>query len=127
MSPRRSQLADYETEIQAWRSQGLGFRRITTRLLEEFGLSISHNAVYSFLETLSRNAEPQRRFYDDLPEDIRTNLLQQIVNQWTHDSTALELNCSNTPIFERRRVSNDAEFRTMLVLGHQVDSKACQH
>ena len=92
MSPRRSQLADYETEIQAWRSQGLGFRRITTRLLEEFGLSISHNAVYSFLETLSRNAEPQRRFYDDLPEDIRTNLLQQIVNQWTHDSTALEGN-----------------------------------
>jgi len=87
-----SKLAPYEGEIRTLRKRGVSFRGIASRLNQEHGLSISHNAVVSFLENRERAQQKPTLFYEGLPEDIGSSLLKQIAALWTYDSTAIEGN-----------------------------------
>jgi Fic family protein len=87
-----SKLAPYEDEIRNLREQSVGFRDIAAILGKKYGLSISHNAVYSFLKNRDRVTKKPVLFYEGLPEDILSSLLKQISALWTHDSTAIEGN-----------------------------------
>jgi Fic family protein len=87
-----SRLAPYEDEVRDLRKKGVGFREIASVLGKKYDLSISHNAVYSFLKNRDRVTRKSALFYEGLPEDILSSLLKQISALWTHDSTAMEGN-----------------------------------
>jgi len=70
----------------------VSFRKIAVRLNQEHDLSISHNAVVSFLKNRERAQQKPTLFYEGLPKDIRSSLLKQITALWTYDSTAIEGN-----------------------------------
>jgi len=55
-------------------------------------VTISHNAVYSFLKVRDQNRDRPSLFWEGLPEDICTSLMQQFSVLWTHGSTAIEGN-----------------------------------
>ena len=61
-------------------------------MIQEHDLSISHNAVVSFLKNRERSRQKPTFFYEGLPEDIRSSLLKQVAALWTYDSTAIEGN-----------------------------------
>jgi len=88
----RSKLSRFETEVRGWHEDGCSYREIAARLKREFGLDISHNAVYSFLKTRERRQVEFSLFYEGLPEDIKSALLKQLNILWTHNSTAIEGN-----------------------------------
>jgi Fic family protein len=87
-----SKLVPYEQELQILREQGTSFREIAAVLQQKHGLSVSHNAVVSFLKTRERAQQKATLFYEGLPEDIFRSLIQQITALWTYDSTAIEGN-----------------------------------
>jgi len=87
-----SRLAPYEKEIRTLREQGMSFRDIAAAFNQKYGLSISHNSVFSFLKIRDRLMKKPSLFYEGLPEDIFSSLLKQISALWTHDSTAIEGN-----------------------------------
>lgn len=90
--PYQSVLAPYEDEIREFRRQGGSYRKIVEKLNERYGLTLTHNAVYSYLK---RRHEPDRTFrlfFDGLDRDIREALMKQVCAVWTHDSTGLEGN-----------------------------------
>jgi Fic family protein len=87
-----SKLAPYEAEIRAMREQHLSYRSITERLKETHDLTVSYNAVFSFLKTIDRVTSKPALFYEGLPADILSSLLKQITAAWTYESTAIEGN-----------------------------------
>lgn len=92
MKKSSSKLAPYEEEVRALREQGMSFRDIAATCRQKYGLSISHNSVFSFLRTKDRARQKRALFYEGLPEDLVSSLLKQISALWTHDSTAIEGN-----------------------------------
>jgi Fic family protein len=92
MKKSTSKLLPFEKEIRLLREKGASFRDIAEHLNGQHGLSISYNAVFSFLKIRNRASQTPSLFYDGLPEDIRNSLLKQLTALWTYDSTAIEGN-----------------------------------
>jgi len=87
-----SSLARFEAQIRELRKQGAPLRKIAETLNREHGLSVTYNAVFSFLKTREKAAKPSSLFYETFPADIRESLIKQFTALWTHESTALEGN-----------------------------------
>ena len=87
--PFQSKLASYEAEIKELKASGASIRAITAEMASRHGLTVSHNAVASFLKThgLSRKG-----FLDGISETRKHELLKQLKAVWTHDSTSIEGN-----------------------------------
>ena len=92
MKKSASKLAPFEGEIRALREQGLSYRKVAEVLNREHGLSVTYNAVFSFLKTREKADPRSFLFYENLPLDIQESLIKQIAALWTHDSTAIEGN-----------------------------------
>ncbi|MEI6891816.1 MAG: Fic family protein [Pontiella sp.] len=92
MKATASKLAQYEKEIRDLREQGVSYREISDFLSQKYNLSISYNAVFSFLRNRDRACRKPELFYAGLPKDIQSSLIKQIAALWTHDSTAIEGN-----------------------------------
>jgi len=92
MKTTASKLTPHETEIRALRKQGISFREIAETLSQTHDLSISHNAVFSFLKIRDRAERKPTLFHEGLPDDIRSSLFKQLSALWTYDSTAIEGN-----------------------------------
>lgn len=90
--PYQSKLLPYEDEIFALLGAGKSYRDIAEELNRAHGLSVTHNAVFSFARTRRAKHGGARLFYEGLSPDIREQLLKQIAAAWTHDSTAIEGN-----------------------------------
>jgi len=89
--PFQSKLQPFETEIFALLDSGKSFRQIAVLVNSAHALSVTHNAVFSFVKT-RRQRRGCRLFYEGLSPDIRDQLLKQVAAVWTHDSTAIEGN-----------------------------------
>lgn len=89
--PFQSKLQPFETEIFALLDSGKSFRQTAVILNAAHDLSVTHNAVFSFVKARSRR-RGCRLFYEGLSQDIRDQLLKQVAAVWTHDSTAIEGN-----------------------------------
>ena len=87
--PFQSKLAPYETEVKRLVADGASLRAIAEEMHSRHGLSVSHNAVASFLRT---HRVKRRNFLDGIPEGRKQELLKQLKAVWTHDSTAIEGN-----------------------------------
>ncbi len=88
-----SKLIPHESEIRAWKAQGISYRKIADLLEETHGLRVSYNSVYSFLNTRDRAAKQgPSTFWQGLPLDLQQSLLQQITVLWSHGSTSIEGN-----------------------------------
>ena len=87
--PFQSKLAPYEAELMELKANGVSVRAIAEEMRVRHGLTISHNAVASFLRT---HGARRRNFLDGISESRRTELLKAIRAVWTHDSTAIEGN-----------------------------------
>jgi Fic family protein len=87
-----SVLAQFEDEIYSLRGEGHSLRRIAEILNREHGISVTYNAVFSFLKTREGRAPRLSLFYQDLPADIRESLINQFTALWTYDSTGIEGN-----------------------------------
>lgn len=70
----------------------MSYRDLAVILHQTHGLTVSHNAVVSFLKNRDRARQKPGLFYEGLPEDILLSLIQQITALWTYDSTAIEGN-----------------------------------
>lgn len=92
MKATPSILSPYAEEIKSMREHGESFRGIAEKLNRKYGLTISHNGVFKFIQSLEKNGEPGHLFYEGLPNDIRESLLKQITALWTYYSTAIEGN-----------------------------------
>ena len=92
MKRSSSVLAPFEREILKLRDSRVSFRAIAEIINREHGLSVTYNAVFSFLRTRERREKPSALFYEGLPEDLRNSLIKQLTALWTHDSTAIEGN-----------------------------------
>ncbi len=92
MKTSSSKLAPYEAEIRALRKRGVSFREVADRLNQAHDLSVSHNAVVSFLKNRELSRQKPSLFYEGLPVDIGESLLKQVAALWTYDSTAIEGN-----------------------------------
>lgn len=92
MITRTSKLARFENQIRSQRQAGASYREIAAWLRDVHGVSVSHNAVYSFLKIRERRESHPQFFWEGLPEDVRDALLHQFSVLWTHDSTAIEGN-----------------------------------
>jgi Fic family protein len=90
--PFQSQLEPYEAEIQELLTKAVSYREIAERLNTKHGLTVTHNAIYSFVTASSRRHKFVRRFYDGLDDDLKNSLLRQITALWTHGSNAIEGN-----------------------------------
>lgn len=89
--PFQSKLQPFEAEIFALLDSGKSFREAAQLLNAAHGLSVTHNAVFSFAKARSRS-RGCRLFYEGLSPDLRDALLKQVAAVWTHDSTAIEGN-----------------------------------
>jgi fido (protein-threonine AMPylation protein) len=89
--PFQSKLRSYEKELFALLQAGRSYRQIARELNMKHGLTITHNAVFSFVKT-HRAAIGRTLFFDGLSPEIRDGLIRQVAAVWTHDSTALEGN-----------------------------------
>ncbi len=87
-----SSLTRFETQIRELRKQGVPFREIAETLNREHGLSVTYNAVFSFLKTRDKTAPRAALFYEKFPADVRESLIKQFTALWTHESTAIEGN-----------------------------------
>lgn len=92
MKTTASRLSPYEKEIRILRAQSISYREIADILGQKHNISISYNAIFSFLRTRDRANRKQELFYEGLPKDIYASLIKQIAALWTHDSTAIEGN-----------------------------------
>lgn len=90
--PYQSKLKPYEGELYELLEQGTSYRKVAESLNDKYGLDISHNAVFSYVNAASRRGRLKRGFYDGLDPDIRDALLKQIAILWTHGSNAIEGN-----------------------------------
>ncbi len=90
--PGQSKLAPFEGEIIDLLLEGVSYRRIADVLKKRHGLVLSHNAVYSYVTAKTRRHRFRHTFLSGLDRDLREALMQQLVAEWTHDSTALEGN-----------------------------------
>ncbi|MEI6168400.1 MAG: Fic family protein [bacterium] len=90
--PYQSKLKAHDEEVIALRDQGLSYRQVAEQLNQKYGLTISHNAVFSFVKTRRPGRRGKRLFFEGLSPDIQSALLKQIAAVWTHDSTAIEGN-----------------------------------
>lgn len=91
--PFQSKLRPYETEVFAMRDRGMSFRDIADELNRKHGLTVTHNAVFSFVKARRPVArQGSQLFFEGLSPDIRDALVRQIAAIWTHDSTAIEGN-----------------------------------
>lgn len=89
--PFQSVLQPYEDEILALLDAGRSFRQTAAALNAAHGLSVTHNAVFSFAKS-RRQRQGVRLFYEGLSTDLRDALVRQVAAVWTHDSTAIEGN-----------------------------------
>jgi len=64
-------------------------REIAAEMKARHTVSVSHNAVASFMRT---HQMTRRNFFDGISETRRGELLQALKAMWTHDSTAIEGN-----------------------------------
>lgn len=85
----RSKLGPYEHALRQMKAEGLSTREIAGEMKARFGVSVSHNAVASFMRT---HHFARRAFFDGIPTARREELLKQLKAIWTHDSTAIEGN-----------------------------------
>ena len=85
----RSKLGPYESEIKTLSAAGMGTRGIASEIGRVHGVSVSHNAVASFLRTHSKRG---KNFMDGVAPGRREELLKALKALWTHDSTAIEGN-----------------------------------
>jgi Fic family protein len=92
MKSSSSSLARFEAQIRTLREQGVPLRKIAETLNREHGLSVTYNAVFSFLKTREKAAQAATLFYEEFPADIRESLIKQFTALWTHESTAIEGN-----------------------------------
>ena len=90
--PYQSQLKPFENELRELISSGIGYRETAREINQRHGLTITHNAVFSFLKNRPIAQNPRGLFYENLPPSIRDNLLKRLAAEWTHDSTAIEGN-----------------------------------
>jgi Fic family protein len=90
--PFQSVLAPHEEEIREFRRQGVSYRNIAGKMNSRYGLSLTHNAVYSYLKRRGGTKPAYRLFFDGLDQDLKESLLKQICAVWTHGSTGLEGN-----------------------------------
>ena len=90
--PYQSKLKPHDVEVLALLDKGLSYRQVADQLNREYGLNISHNAVFSFIKTRRPGRRGKRLFFEGLSPDIQNALLKQIAAVWTHDSTAIEGN-----------------------------------
>lgn len=90
--PFQSQLKTYEQEVFAWLNDGRSYRWIAAEMNRLHGVTVTHNAVFSFVKSRRLRPEGVRLFYEGLAPDIRDQLIKQIAAVWTHDSTAIEGN-----------------------------------
>jgi Fic family protein len=89
--PFQSVLQPFEEEIFALLDGGRSFRQTAAALNAAHGLSVTHNAVFSFVKS-RRRRHGVRLFYEGLTPDLRDALVRQVAAVWTHDSTAIEGN-----------------------------------
>lgn len=89
--PFQSVLHPFEDEIFALLESGQSYRQTAAALNAAHGLSVTHNAVFSFAKNRLRR-RGALLFYEGLSPDIRDALIRQIAAVWTHDSTAIEGN-----------------------------------
>ena len=87
--PFQSKLAPYEAEVKRLKADGASVRAIAAEMLARHGLTVSHNAVASFLRT---HGGRRRNFLDGIAETRRIELVKAIKALWTHGSTAIEGN-----------------------------------
>ena len=87
--PFQSKLAPYEAEVKRLKADGASVRAIAAEMLARHGLTVSHNAVASFLRT---HGGRRRNFLDGIAEARRFELIKAIKALWTHESTAIEGN-----------------------------------
>lgn len=91
--PFQSKLRPHETEVFALRDQGMSFRNLAGELNRKYGLTVTHNAVFSFVKARRAVAKKGHQlFFEGLSGDLRDTLIRQIAAVWTHDSTAIEGN-----------------------------------
>lgn len=90
--PGQSKLAVFEEEIRDLVANGCSFRSIAAQMNARHGLKVTHNAVYSFVRAKRRRHRFHRSFLGGLDSDIRADLQQRLLAEWTHDSTAIEGN-----------------------------------
>lgn len=89
--PFQSMLQPFAEELFALLDAGKSFRETAAILNAAHGLSLTHNAVFSFAKS-RRKQRGFRLFYEGLSPDLRDHLVKQIAAVWTHDSTAIEGN-----------------------------------
>lgn len=85
----RSKLGPYEAEIRELKAAGVSTREIARLILERHGVTVSHNAIASFVRT---HRLARRNFLDGISFSRREELLRMLKAMWTHDSTAIEGN-----------------------------------
>lgn len=92
MKGSSSILIPFEAQIRTLRKQGVSLRKIAEILNCEHGLTVTYNAVFSFLKTREKVEKRPALFYENLPDDIRDSLIKQFTALWTFDSTGIEGN-----------------------------------
>jgi fido (protein-threonine AMPylation protein) len=90
--PYQSKLRPHEDELFSLLHKGMSYRAVAEALNHRHPLSITHNAVFSFVKTRRPGHRGRQLFYEGLSPDIRDALVKQIASVWTHDSTAIEGN-----------------------------------
>ena len=90
--PYQSKLLAYEEELFALLNAGQSYRHIAQELNRKHGLTVTHNAVFSFARTRRAKRGVRPLFFEGLSPDIRDQLVKQMAAVWTHDSTAIEGN-----------------------------------
>ena len=87
--PFQSKLAPYEAEIKELKASGASIRAITAEMASRHGLTVSHNAVASFMKT---HGLSHKSFLDGISQTRKYELLKQLRAIWTYDSTSIEGN-----------------------------------
>ena len=90
--PFQSKLKPYEAELREILASGVGYRGAAAEINRRHGLNVSHNAVFSFLKNRPAPRAKRGLFYEELPADLRDQLLKRLAAEWTHESTAIEGN-----------------------------------
>ncbi len=90
--PYQSTLLPFEDELFALLQSGKSYRQIAQELNRQHGLTVTHNAVFSFARTRRTGHGGRPLFHEGLSPDIREQLIKQTTAVWTHDSTAIEGN-----------------------------------
>lgn len=90
--PYQSKLAPYEAEVFQLLDDGLSYRAVAELINGKYELTITHNAVFSFVKKRRPGRGSGRLFFEGFSADIKDQLLKRVTAEWTHDSTAIEGN-----------------------------------